>query len=269
MKLSFFIFSISFISSVYSGVCEDRKQIVTKAIKNNNSTQNHKAIMSNNYKLIVLGEPHGTHYLEKLPLIIPLLSKGIKCTFIEQPYQLQQSEIDQLLQGEKTKHFQTDASFDYVPFYKYLRENKIEIIPIDNRLDHADGILPLDYMTKRDEGMYNYIKANIDRCSSSLYLVGKHHLTPDIAGYNEPLGRRLKKDFKDEVLIVDMIASKNMNEEYCSYSQNNLFKSKNVLLKGDSVGNLRYSTFVSNSFWSDFDYILHLKRDIGKSITFD
>ena len=44
------------------------------------------------YKLVVLGEPHGTHYLEKLPIIIPFFTKNLKCAFIEQPYQLQQGE---------------------------------------------------------------------------------------------------------------------------------------------------------------------------------
>ena len=269
MKLAFLIALTLSLNSAFGGVCEDRKKKVSTAISKSDSKKNLADIKSKSYELVILGEPHGTHYLEKLPSIIDLLTKDLKCAFIEQPHQLEQNEIDQLLEGRKTKHFQTNASFDYIPFFKYLRQRKVEIIPIDNRLDHPDGISPLDYMTKRDDGMYDAIKQNLKRCGKSLYVVGKHHLTPDISGYDETLGHRLKADLEEKVLIVDMIARKNMEEEYCSYSQNNLFDGRNILLKGNSVGNLSYSTFVNNSFWSDFDYILHLKREIGSQIEFD
>lgn len=234
--------------------------MVEKVVKRGGFEENRQKILAAHPKLLVLGEPHGTHYLEKLPLIIPFLSKKISCAFIEQPNTLEQSEIDQLLAGENTAHFQTEASFDYVPFLKYLRENNIEIIPVDDRTRSPKGINPVGYMTFRDDQMFSGIMNHIERCQHSLFLVGKHHLTPDISGYEPTLGDRLKKRLGNDVILVDMLAHKNYYEDYCSSSENDLFGNHNALITTRELETVRYSSFVSHSYWSDFDYILFLTR---------
>lgn len=269
MKTILLLLLITCSFKIFAGVCSERKEKIEKELSTQDYNKNKKEIYKKYPKLLVLGEPHGTHYLEKLPKIIPFLSKGIKCAFIEQPFEITDDEIDQLITGNKTKHFQTDTSFEYVPLLKYLRANNVKIYPVDNRFNHPEKISPLDWMKARDDEMYIRIMKDVNQCEKSLFIVGKHHITPDISGYNKTLGHRLKESLKSQVIFVDLIARKNYFEEYCSYSENNLFDNKNSLIHTRDLADLRYSTFVSHSFWTDFDYILHLKREIEDSIFFE
>ncbi len=250
------------INSSFGSFCEERSTAIKEKVKESDSQSNFKKIRSNQAKLIVFGEAHKEKYLKELPSILPLFidKEKIKCAFIEQPINLEQSEIDELIKGNHTYHFKAKHSFDYAPFYSFLRDNDIRIIPVDAPYTPPTGIVPFKWMTDRDDVMFSEIMKNLDECERSIFLVGKHHITPDLGGYNVTLGDRLKSELSSEVLFVDIIARKNYYEDYCSYSENNLFNYEETLIDTLGLEKVPYSIFVSHSFYSDFDYIYHPKQ---------
>ena len=247
-------------NDAFSSFCQSRKQRFTQIVNSADTNENFNHVIQSSAKLIVFGEPHQTHYLEKLPEIIPQFVEidEVGCFFIEQPTTLQQMEIDQLISGNTTEHFQTQASFQYAPLYAFLRSQNIRIIPVDDPVVKSPFYPLHEWMVKRDDTMFEVIHNNLASCGKSLFIVGKHHITPDIAAYDNFLGKRLRESLtKDETLFIDLIHEKNYFEDYCSYRENLLFE-ETVLFSTEGLNDLEYSPRSDNSFFTDFDFVYYL-----------
>ncbi len=246
---------------LHANFCETRAQHF-KALNATNFSKNLSNFQEQDIDLLVLGESHGSHVLERLPdVVTTLMPKKLQCAFVEFPHTVSQVEIHNLIRGNNTDYFQTQASFDYVPFLSWLVSNDVKIIPVDDPMaKHMPSRLEaLSWMNLRDDVMFENIMKNLPTCEKSVFLVGKHHLTPDLADYTETLGHRLKKELKQKVAIVDLTVNRNFEEEYCSYTQNQLFKEKTLIPTQDL--DVAYSLFVSHSFWSDFDWAFYLPKN--------
>ncbi len=254
------IFFLTFLFSIYAlaGFCQDRARLVHEAADSSGFNELASEIRANqNIELLIVGEPHKTYYLEKLPEILDTVSDEYTCAFIEQPSTLDTYvEIKKLIDGENTEHFQTQESFQYIPVLNYFINKNIRIYAVDAPYSRPIGGDYATWMKMRDDHMLSNILKEIETCEKSVFLVGKYHITPDLAGYEITLAKRLKKSLGEEkVLTLDLLHRKNYHEDYCSSAENKLPQDLS-LFSTKGFGDLSYSTYVDNSYWTDFDYVM-------------